>query len=114
MLAVGVHRLQVIKRGGGVGQFPDALIELALRAPHPAEVEAHDGEADLVKGIVQIIDDTVVHRAAELRVRVQDDRDGCVGLGLGMITAFKAAIGTGKDQFGHGILRETVFLTQFS
>ena len=50
---------------------------------------------------MQVVDDLVVHRAAELRMRVQDDGNRGVAFGLGMIAAFKAAFGSGKDNLGH-------------
>jgi hypothetical protein len=102
MLGVLVHRLQVVERRGGIGKLAHALVVLALAAAHAAEIEAQHGEAHLVEGVVQVVDDPVVHRAAELRMRVQDDRDrGVLGL-LRVIAAFKPAFGAGKITSGMG------------
>ena len=102
MLAVGVHRLQVIQGRCRIRQFADPLVELALAAPHPAKVEAHHGEAQLVECVMEVIDDAVVHRPAILRVRVQDDGKGGVGLArLRVISALEPAFGTGKNQLWH-------------
>ncbi len=53
---------------------------------------------------MQVVDDAVVHRAAKLRMRMQDDRDGRVLFLLRMITAFQATFWTGENDFGHASL----------
>ncbi len=50
---------------------------------------------------MQVIDDPVVHRAAELRMRMQDDRDRRVLGLLRVIAAFQPPLGAGKDYLGH-------------
>ena len=101
MLGVVVHRLQVVERGGRVAQLADALVVFALAASHAAEVEAQNSETHIVKGVVKVVDNLVVHRPAELRVRVQNDRDRCVSVLLGVVAAFKTAFGSGKNDLGH-------------
>jgi len=54
-----------------------------------------------VKGIVQIVDHTIVHRAAELRMRMQDDRNRRITVLLRVVAPFKAPFGSGEDDFGH-------------
>ena len=103
VLGVGVHRLQVVERRGGVRQLADALVVLALAAADAAEVEPQHGEAEAVEGVVQVVDDAVVHRAAELRVRMQHDGDGGVAVPLRMVAAFEPALGAGEDDFGHEV-----------
>ena len=49
------------------------MIETALAAPYAPEIEAQHGEAALGEGVIEIVDDLIVHRAAELRVRMQDE-----------------------------------------
>jgi cysteine desulfurase len=49
----------------------------------------------------------VIHRAAELRMRMQHDRDRRVLLLGGMITAFEAAGGAGENDFRHPALALT-------
>ena len=64
---------------------------------------------------MQVVDNLVVHRAPELRVRMQDDRNRCVAFFLRMIAAFEAAFGSWKNDLGHrgdGSLKGAVqFLT---
>ena len=103
MLGVLVHRLEVVERRGGIAELADALIVFALAAAHTAEVEAQHREADLVEGVVQVVDDAVVHRAAELRVRVQDDGDWRVFFALRVVAAFEPALRAGKNHLGHGL-----------
>src|SRR5262249_30527375 len=77
------------------------MVERALAPPDAAEVEAQHREAPVHKGVVELIDDLVVHRAPELRVRVQDDGDGRILLPRRMIPAFDPTSRAGKDDFGH-------------
>ena len=72
---VRVDGLRPIERGCGVRQFALTVIERALTAADAAEIEAEGRESAFEKRIIKRIDDLVVHRAAKLRVRVQDDRD---------------------------------------
>ena len=77
------------------------MVEGALAAADAAEVEAQHGEAAFGEAIIRAVDDLVVHRAAELRVRMQHHRDRrafCLGR---MIAAFEPAGGTGEDDLGH-------------
>ena len=60
---------------GGIRQFADAVIERALAAADAAEIEAQHREVAVHEGVVELVDDLVVHRPAELRVRMQDDRE---------------------------------------
>ncbi len=101
MLGVLVHGLQVVERGGCIGQLSDALIILALTAAHTAEVKTQNGEAHIEEGVVQVVDHAVVHRAAKLRMRMQDDRDRRILDLLRVITAFQTAFRSGKYYFGH-------------
>ena len=56
------------------------------------------------EGIVELVDDLVVHRAAELRVRMQHDGDRRMLDARRMIPAFDPAGRTGEDDFGHSDL----------
>ena len=96
-----VDRLRPVERGGGVRQFAGAVVERALAAADAAEVEAQRGEAAVHEGIVELVDDLVVHRAAELRVRMQHDGDRRVLLRRRVIAAFDAAGRSGEDDFRH-------------
>ena len=66
---IRVLQLQPVERGGGIGQLARAVVEIALAAPDAAEIEAQHREAALDEQVVEVVDDLVVHRAAELRVR---------------------------------------------
>src|SRR5262245_11678790 len=77
------------------------MIERALAPPHAAEVETQHREAAMHEGVVELVDDLVVHRAPELRVRVQDDGDGRILLSRRVIPAFDPTSRAGKDDFGH-------------
>ena len=74
----------------GIGELSDA-----------AEVEAQGRESAPHERLVERLDDGVVHRAAALRVRVEDQGDRRARARAGAETAFKAAFGAGKDDFGH-------------
>ena len=101
MFGIGVQGLQIIQRRGRIGQFANALIIFALATAHTAKIEPQYGKAHVVEGVMQIIDQPVVHGAAELWMRVQNDGDrGVFGL-LRVIAAFQAAFGAGKYDFGH-------------
>jgi citrate lyase beta subunit len=82
-------------------EFARAVIEHAFRAPDAAEVEAQHGEAQGVEGVMQIVDNLVVHRSAKLRMRMQHDRNRRIPVFLRVITAFKPAFGAGENHFGH-------------
>ena len=79
----------------------DALIELALAAPDTPEIEPKHGKPQPMKGVMQVVDDLVVHRPAELRMRVHDQRDGRVVALVRVVAALKPPVGAGEDHFGH-------------
>ena len=49
LLGVGVHALQIVERGGGVGKLAHAVVEHALAAADAAEIEAQDAEAEVAR-----------------------------------------------------------------
>ena len=53
------------------------------------------------EGVIEVVHDLVVHRAAELRMRVQDDCDRGVFLRRRVIAAFDAAGRSSEDDFRH-------------
>ena len=53
------------------------------------------------EGVVDLIDDLVIHRAAKLRMRVQHDADRRILLPRRVIAAFYAAGGPRENNFGH-------------
>src|SRR5262249_10921884 len=96
-----VDRLRPVERRGGIRQFAGTMIERALAAADAAEVEPQDREIAVREGIVELVDDLVVHRAPELRVRVQDDRDRRVLLLRRVEPAFDPSGGSGENNLGH-------------
>src|SRR5947209_10891633 len=77
------------------------MVERALAASDAAEVEANDRKVAVGERIVEVVDDLVVHRAAELRVRVQHDGDRGVLLTSRMVATLDPSTRTGKDNLGH-------------
>ena len=96
-----MHALHPVERRGGIGQFAGAVVEFALAAADRAEVEPERGKAALLEHVEQLVDDLVVHRAAELRMRMQDDGDRGVLLLGRLVTAFEATGRSVEDDFGH-------------
>src|SRR5690606_23739435 len=78
-----------------------AVIEHALAAANAAEIEAQRRESALLEHVEEIVDDLVVHRAAELRMQMQDERDRRALILRRLIAAFETAGGAGKNDFGH-------------
>src|SRR5690606_9746555 len=53
------------------------------------------------EGVIERVDDLIVHRPAELRVRVQDQRDRTIVRRFMVIAGFQTARRPIDDQFGH-------------
>ena len=75
------------------------MVEFALAAADAAEVEAQRREAARLEHVEQLVDDLVVHRTAELRVRMQHDGDRGVLLLGRLVSALKATGGSVEDDF---------------
>ena len=100
---VRIDRLNPIERGRRIRQLVLAVIN-ALAAADAAEIEPQNREAALREHVIELIHDRVVHRAAELRMRVEHDADRGI-LGLGRVkTAFETAGRAGKNDFRHNML----------
>src|SRR5664280_1702364 len=69
-------------------------------APAPASL-LQRREAAVHEGVIELVDDRVVHRPAELRVRMQDDRDRRVLLPRRVVAALDPSGRTGEDDFRH-------------
>src|SRR5262249_48870986 len=88
--------------GRRIGKLALAVIERALAASDTAKIEAQHGKIPMSERVVELIDNRVVHGAAELRMGMQHNRDrGVLDLGR-MVTAFYPAGGAGEDDLGHG------------
>jgi len=94
-------QLQPVERGSRIRELARPVVEVALAAPHAAEVEAQHREPALHEQVVEVIDHLVVHGPAELRVRMQDERDGARGAGLVVVARFQTAGRPVDDQLRH-------------
>src|SRR5262249_24907104 len=99
----GVIGLQPIERRGRIGKLALATIEIALAAPDAAEIEAQGREAAMHEGVVEGVDHLVIHRAAMLRMGMQQQRDRRIGLACRVITAFEAPDGAVDNHLGHAL-----------
>src|SRR5262245_13733107 len=77
------------------------MIKRALTTPDPAEIEPQCRKAAVHESIVKLVNDRVVHRPAELRMRMQDDGNWRVLLPRRMISSLDAAGGTSEDNLRH-------------
>ena len=102
--AIGVVGLQPVERRRRVRQFALAIVETALASPDAAKVEAQYRKTTIGEGVIELVDDLVVHRAAELRMGMQQERDGR-SLLLGRVVApLDAPVGAWKNHFRHVVL----------
>ena len=81
-------------------ELADAVVERALALADAAEVEPQGREAALDEGLVEQLDDLVVHRAAGLRMRVQDQATGARGRVPGWKRPSRRPSGPGKMTSG--------------
>ena len=96
-----MQALHPVQRRSRIGQFAGAVVEFTLAAADRSEVEPQGRKAALLEHVEKLVYDLVVHRAAELRMRMQDDGDrGAFFLG-GLVAAFKTAGGAVENNFGH-------------
>src|SRR3546814_19949160 len=95
--------LHPVKRRSRVRQFAHAIVERALAFADAAKVEAQRGEAALDEGLVHGLDDAVVHRAAALRMGVEDECHRRARTGRGAETALQAAFRPGKNDCRHRV-----------
>src|SRR5262249_14434319 len=100
-LGLRIDGLRPVEGCRGIRQFALSVIERPLAAADAAKIEPERGEAAMHEGVVELIDDRVIHRPAELRVRVKDDCDRRVLLSCGVVTPLDASGGTGKDNLWH-------------
>src|SRR6185312_4568099 len=96
-----IDGLRPVERGRRVRELAGAVVERTLRAADAAEIETQRREAAVHELVVELVADRVVHRAAELRVRMQHDGDRRVLLPRRMIAAFDAPGWTGEDDLWH-------------
>ena len=87
----------------GIAKLANAIVEQSLALADSAKVEAQCGEAAANEGLVEQLHDLVVHRAAGLRMAVEDHRDWCARAWTRLEAAFEATFGTGENDFGHGL-----------
>ena len=70
-----MDRLHPVKRRCGIGKLAHAIIEAALTAADTAKIEAQRGKPAGNEGFVHRLGNPVIHRAACLRMRVEDHGD---------------------------------------
>ena len=94
--------VEPFKGGADVVLLAEAMVELTLAEADAAEVEAEGGKAEAGEGLGGVVDDLVVHGAAEEGMRVADE-GGEGGFGLaGVEQGFEGSggsveIGDGAD-----------------
>src|SRR5712691_5680241 len=98
-----IERLRPIERRSGVRQLSQAVVERALAASDAAEIEAQHGEVPVHESVVELIDDLVVHRAPELRMRVKHDGDRRILLPSRVIAPLYSPGRAGEDDLGHAV-----------
>src|SRR5260221_6162097 len=80
------------------------MVERALATPDATEIKTQRREAPVHEGVVQLVDDRVVHRPAELRVGMEDDCDRRVFLPRRVVSPLDATGGAGEDNLRHCFL----------
>ena len=100
---VRVLRLNPVERRGGVAELSRAVVEHALRTADAAEIKPERGKPPPGENLIQFVDDLVVHGAAVLRMRMQQQRQRRIDPIGGVITAFQAAFGAIENDFGHDV-----------
>ena len=89
---------------GCVRQLALAVVERSLAAPDTPEVEPQHRKVPVHESIVHLVDDLMVHRAAELRMGMQHDADRGILLAGRVIPALDAPGRAGEDDLGHEFL----------
>ena len=98
---LGIDGLSPVERGRRVRKLAGAVIERALAAADASKIEAQHREPTLREGVIEMVDDLIVHRPAELRVRVQHDGYGRAARRGLMKAALQPAGRASEDDFGH-------------
>src|SRR3546814_17154068 len=88
--------LNPVERRGGVGQFADDIVERALAFPDTAEIETQGRKTTFGKSLVHCLHDAVIHRAAALRMGMQEQGKGCARARRRAETALETAFETGR------------------
>jgi CO/xanthine dehydrogenase Mo-binding subunit len=98
------------KDRGRIGELSGAAVERSLAAADAAEIEPDRRAAEPVEHVEQVVDQRIVHRAAELRVRVQHDGDRRMLDACRMIPALDSAGRAGEDDFGHSLAQGAMMI----
>src|SRR5215813_2859906 len=77
------------------------MVKRALTPADAAEIEPERRKAPMHEGVVELVDDRVVHCPAELRMRVQNDSDWRIFLPGRMLPSLDAPGGAGEDNLRH-------------
>src|SRR5258708_17562691 len=100
-LSFGMDLLHPVERACSVRQFADAIVEDSLALADTPKIEPERREAALHERLIEQLDDLVVHCAAGLRVRVQDEGNGSARASTGMEASFEASLRAWENDFGH-------------
>ena len=71
-LRFNMKALDPIQCSGCIGKLANAVVKLALAFANSAKIEAQGGESAMYERSVQRLNDGIVHRAAALRMRVEN------------------------------------------
>lgn len=103
-LSFNMKALDPIQRSGCIRKLANAIVKLALAFANSAKIEAQGGESTMYERSVQRLHDGIVHRAAALRMRVENHGNWSAWARRRRETTFKAAVRTGKYDFWHNVL----------
>ena len=105
LVAILAQPLLVIFGGMVFGAMIDGgarLIERTLAAAGATKIEPQRREAAVHEGVVELVDDRVIHRPTELWMRMKDDCDRRVLLARRVVAPLDAPGGAGEDDLRHG------------
>src|ERR1043166_4165190 len=77
------------------------MVKRTLAAPDAAEIETQNGKVPMHKGVIELVDNLVIHCPAKLRVRMQNDGDRRVFLSRRVVATLDPARGASEDDLGH-------------
>ena len=103
---LGADRLRPVERGSRVGELALAVVECALRPADAAKIEAQRREPAFGERVIGVVDDLIVHRPAELGMRVEHHRDRRAALLGGVEAAFQPSGGTVEKDLRHRVSKD--------
>ncbi len=98
---IGIERVHPVEHGRGVREFSRTGVERALATADASKVEPNGRATQTVKHVKEIVDQRIVHRAAELGMWVQNHRHRCARVLLALVSNFDPARRAGEDDVRH-------------